>query len=214
MCVNRPLPEDPDRCIVSKVIDQNESMKNINNNDRTLEKENYVNQKSTIENNIQIENISRAYPESQIIHNQVQPPLAHNQVQPPLLILPEETMWDVYVTYVHSTMDVCVRILGETTSALFDDLVSNMEMYYSAKTHNSVPIFVPVVGKFYAVCIEDQWHRVEVVNVSSLEKIHAQLEIILPFHTTYDRDRALDSEWSKTYFKSKILISGKNPIMT
>ena len=36
--------------------------------------------------------------------------------RPPKLKLPEDANWDVYITCVHSTMNVCLRILGDAYS--------------------------------------------------------------------------------------------------
>ena len=87
------------------------------------------------------------------------------QNKPPSLLMPEEELWDVYVTHVHSTMNVCLRLLGDEYSAKFDDLVTNMELhYFNADTMPSV--LVPTVGKLYAAKVDGEWHRVEVTNVS------------------------------------------------
>ena len=86
------------------------------------------------------------------------------QQKPPSLRMPDEELWDVYVTHVHSTMNVCLRLLGDGYSARFDDLVTNMELhYFNADAMPSV--FSPTVGKLYAAKVDGEWHRVEVTNV-------------------------------------------------
>ena len=35
------------------------------------------------------------------------------QTRPPDLVLPEDNLWDVYVTHIFSTVEVCIRLLGE-----------------------------------------------------------------------------------------------------
>ena len=88
-----------------------------------------------------------------------------NQNKPPKLSMPEEELWDVYVTHVHSTMNVCLRLLGDEYSSKFDDLVTNMELhYFNSDTMPSV--LDPTVGKLYAAKVDGEWHRVEVTNVS------------------------------------------------
>ena len=90
---------------------------------------------------------------------------AKSQIKPPTLQIPEEELWDVYVTHVHSTMNACLRLLGDEYSTRFDDLVTNMELYYfNADTMTSVSS--PTVGKIYAAKVDSEWHRVEITSVS------------------------------------------------
>ena len=87
-----------------------------------------------------------------------------SQIKPPGLQIPEEELWDIYVTHVHSTMNVCLRLLGEEYSTRFDDLVTNMELhYFNVDTMPSVSI--PTVGKLYAAKVDSEWHRVEITSV-------------------------------------------------
>ena len=90
---------------------------------------------------------------------------AKSQNKPPTLLIPEEELWDVYVTHVHSTMNVCLRLLGDDYSAKFDDLVTNMELHYF-NTDTMPSVLIPTVGKLYAAKVDGEWHRVEVTNVS------------------------------------------------
>ena len=87
------------------------------------------------------------------------------QTKPPALELPDEELWDVYVTHVHSTMNVCLRLLGDEYSARFDDLVTNMELHYF-NTDKMPSVFNPTVGKLYAAKVDGEWHRIEVTGVS------------------------------------------------
>ena len=89
------------------------------------------------------------------------------QKKPPALELPDEELWDVYVTHVHSTMNVCLRLLGDEYSARFDDLVTNMELHYF-NTDKMPSVFNPTVGKLYAAKVDGEWHRIEVTGVSML----------------------------------------------
>jgi len=83
---------------------------------------------------------------------------------PPPLTLPTDTLWDVYVTWVNSTTNVRLRILGDNYSALFDELATNMELHYF-EAEKMTPVEKPVMGKLYAAKVEGDWHRVEVTHV-------------------------------------------------
>jgi hypothetical protein len=60
------------------------------------------------------------------------PPSLAVQPQPklPELMLPEENIWDVYVTHIFSTVEVCVRLLGDEYSMVYEDLITEMELHY------------------------------------------------------------------------------------
>ena len=103
---------------------------------------------------------------------------------PPPLTLPTDTLWNVYVTWVNSTTNVRLRILGDNYSALFDELATNMELHYF-EAEKMTPVEKPVMGKLYAAKVEGilqfekslnltlkqkkyiagDWHRVEVTHV-------------------------------------------------
>jgi len=87
------------------------------------------------------------------------------QPRPPPLALPQDTLWDVYVTWVNSTTNVRLRILGDSYSALFDELATNMELHYF-EAEKAKKVERPVLGKLYAAKVEGDWHRVEVTHVS------------------------------------------------
>ena len=126
---------------------------------------------------------------------------ASTQKRPPKLQLPEEPTWDVYITCVHryvfsklfrnrscsfykpnviftflifSTVNVCLRVLGDNYSSQFDDMVTNMELKYFENNQDSsqvkeLSVINPEVGHLYAAKVEGDWHRVEVINVHGLE---------------------------------------------
>ena len=71
------------------------------------------------------------------------------------------------MTHVHSTMNVCLRLLGDEYSARFDDLVTNMELHYF-NADKMPSVFNPTVGKLYAAKVDGEWHRIEVTGVSML----------------------------------------------
>merc|ERR1719376_1215648 len=91
------------------------------------------------------------------------------QLRPPVLKLPEDPYWNVYITCVHSTTNVGLRLLGDSYSTEFDDLVTNMELHYF-EWDKMPAITQPIVlGRLYAAKVEGDWHRVEVTNVKSDE---------------------------------------------
>jgi len=97
------------------------------------------------------------------------------QPRPPKLTLPDDSNWYVYITCVHSTVNVCLRLLGDSYSSKFDDMVTNMELKYFESPE--VPCIkqlavsnqVAEVGTLYAAKVEGDWHRVEATNVHGLE---------------------------------------------
>ena len=81
----------------------------------------------------------------------------NDQAKPPALALPQDAFWNVYVTCVHSTMNVGLRLLGDAYSSEFDDLVTNMELHYF-EWEKMPPITQPVVvGKLYAAKVEGKF---------------------------------------------------------
>ena len=97
------------------------------------------------------------------------------QPRPPKLTLPDDSNWYVYITCVHSTVNVCLRLLGDSYSSKFDDMVTNMELKYFESPEVpcikqlSVSNQVAEVGTLYAAKVEGDWHRVEATNVHGLE---------------------------------------------
>ena len=55
---------------------------------------------------------------------------SRSQVKPPELVLPEDSLWDIYVTHIFSTVELCVRLLGDEYSSKFEDLITDMELHY------------------------------------------------------------------------------------
>ena len=91
-----------------------------------------------------------------------------SQVQPPQLEYPTEELWDVYVTYLRSTTNVSVRLIGSEYSELFDDLSSDMDIHYYDKT--AIPgVGRPEIGKLYAAHVSSDWHRVKVVELRGIQ---------------------------------------------
>ena len=57
------------------------------------------------------------------------------------------------MTWVNSTTNVRLRILGDSYSALFDELATNMELHYF-EAEKAKKVERPVVGKLYAAKVE------------------------------------------------------------
>ena len=72
-----------------------------------------------------------------------------------------------------STVNVCLRILGDNYSSQFDDMVTNMELKYFDNNQDSLVKEMIVtnaeVGHLYAAKVDGDWHRVEATNVHGLE---------------------------------------------
>ncbi len=66
-----------------------------------------------------------------------------DQKQLPILIYPAEQFWDVYVSHVNSTVNVFVRLLGDEYSTKYEEMVTNMELFYFDK---GVDVVLPQVG--------------------------------------------------------------------
>jgi len=93
--------------------------------------------------------------------------------RPPKLTLPDDSNWYVYITCVHSTVNVCLRLLGDDYSAKFDDMVTNMELKYfeseNVPSNKQLAVTEAEVGTLYAAKVEGDWHRVEATHVHGLD---------------------------------------------
>ena len=89
------------------------------------------------------------------------------QLEPPPLIYPAEDLWDIYVTYIRSTADVSVRLIGPEYSEKFDELSSSMDLHYYDKTATPV-VRRPEIGRYYAAYVSSDWHRVKVVELRGI----------------------------------------------
>ena len=85
----------------------------------------------------------------------------------PPLQYPTEDLWDIYVTYLRSTTDVSIRLIGPDYSEKFDELSSSMDLHYYDKT--ATPgVQRPEIGRLYAAYVSSDWHRVKVVEVKGI----------------------------------------------
>lgn len=90
-----------------------------------------------------------------------------SQVQPAPLPFPEDDLWDVFITYVRSTVNISLRLIGEEYSEKFEDLSSNMDLHYYDK--EAIPrVGQPEVGKIYAAQVSSDWHRVKVTELRGI----------------------------------------------
>jgi len=82
---------------------------------------------------------------------------------PPNLSIPEDNIWEVFVTVVRSTTNVNCRFIGSTYTEMYDNLISDMDLHYFDKT--KTPGVTDInVGKVYAAQVSSDWHRVKVVS--------------------------------------------------
>lgn len=77
---------------------------------------------------------------------------------PDILSVPETTTWQVYTTYVVSTVEIWVRLGDENNE--FVDMVNEMTRHYDQLNEPISPVAC-VVDDFYAVFEENYWHRVQ-----------------------------------------------------
>nr|CAD7446464.1 unnamed protein product [Timema bartmani] len=89
------------------------------------------------------------------------------QVVPPPLILPETAEWDIYITVVTPDVNIYVRLLGEDYSIIYDNMATDMELYYM----NTIAVVDnPIVGNYYAIKLDDCWHRVCVQEIQEQQE--------------------------------------------
>lgn len=123
-------------------------------------------------NNVATENNEQTSSNTSVKNSNLEP-IMKQKSRPPKLKLPEDANWDVYITCVHSTMNVCLRILGDSYSNEFDAMVTEMELKYYESAEvpldKSLLINQPEVGGLYAAKVDGDWHRVEVTHVHGLE---------------------------------------------
>jgi len=82
---------------------------------------------------------------------------------PPNLNIPEDNIWEVFVTVVRSVKNVNCRIIGSKYSEMYDNLISDMDLHYFDKTKTPGVTDI-IVGKLYAAQVSSDWHRVKVVS--------------------------------------------------
>merc|ERR1719219_498915 len=82
---------------------------------------------------------------------------------PPQLIIPEDNIWEVFVTVIRSATDVSCRLTGPSFSDMYEDLISGLDLHYfdASQTAGVTDI---VLGKLYAAQISSDWHRVKVLS--------------------------------------------------
>nr|CAD7258020.1 unnamed protein product [Timema shepardi] len=89
------------------------------------------------------------------------------QLVPPPLILPETAEWDVYITVVTPNANIYARLLGEDYSIIYENMATDMELYYM----NTIAVVDnPIVGNYYAIKLDDCWHRVLVQEIQEQQE--------------------------------------------
>nr|CAD7392809.1 unnamed protein product [Timema cristinae] len=89
------------------------------------------------------------------------------QLVPPPLILPDTAEWDVYITVVTPNANIYVRLLGEDYSIIYENMATDMELYYM----NTIAVVDnPIVGNYYAIKLDDCWHRVLVQEIQEQQE--------------------------------------------
>ncbi|XP_063609243.1 tudor domain-containing protein 7-like [Penaeus indicus] len=85
--------------------------------------------------------------------------------QIPPLELPNSNYWDIYVTYIQDFNNIKFRLIGDQYSNAYDDLVTDMELYYMEEKNLS-PVSETITGKVYAASYDESWFRVQVLSVN------------------------------------------------
>nr|CAD7400687.1 unnamed protein product [Timema poppensis] len=89
------------------------------------------------------------------------------QLVPPPLILPKTAEWDVYITVVTPNANIYARLLGEDYSIIYENMATDMELYYM----NTIAVVDnPMVGNYYAIKLDDCWHRVLVQEIQEQQE--------------------------------------------
>lgn len=83
----------------------------------------------------------------------------------PVLELPVASYWDIYVTFIEDLSSIHFRLIGDNYSNAYDDLVTEMELYYM-EDKNMSPVSQPKIGHIYAASHDESWCRVKVLSVS------------------------------------------------
>ncbi|XP_071520267.1 tudor domain-containing protein 7B-like isoform X2 [Panulirus ornatus] len=90
--------------------------------------------------------------------------LQHGDHQIPTLNLPCSNYWDVFITYIEDFNNINFRLVGDEYSNAYDDLLTDMELYYMEEKNLS-PVSEPHIGGIYAANHDESWFRVEVLNL-------------------------------------------------
>ena len=124
--------------------------------------------------------VSAVVPSSEKENEPTAPPIIS---EPKKLELPENPIWDVYITNIYSDR-VCLRILGDQYSSRFDEMVVKMgEKYSDAKFLQPQEI---IVGQIYGCRDDGEWCRVKVTKINEENNVtayfidHGDEEILKP----------------------------------
>lgn len=86
----------------------------------------------------------------------------------PSLELPLTNYWDIYVTYIEDLSRVHFRLIGENYNGAYEDMITEMELYYM-EDKNKSQVSEPKKGHIYAAAHDDSWCRVKVLKISGNE---------------------------------------------
>ncbi|XP_069180436.1 tudor domain-containing protein 7B isoform X6 [Procambarus clarkii] len=87
------------------------------------------------------------------------------KLQLPPLEIPHREYLDIFVTHVEGFNCVYFRLIGDEFSGAFDELTTNMELYYM-DAKNLSPAKDLCTGGIYAASFEKSWFRVEILNIN------------------------------------------------
>lgn len=87
------------------------------------------------------------------------------KLQLPPLEIPHREYLDIFVTHVEGFNCVYFRLIGDEFSGAFDELTTNMELYYM-DAKNLSPAKDLCIGGIYAASFEKSWFRVEILNIN------------------------------------------------
>ena len=88
------------------------------------------------------------------------------RAEPGQLELPDDEFWIVYVTCVISTIEIWVRLVGDSYSEEFDIMTSEMAQHYGKIQQTAKSVLIEI-GNYYVVFEDDSWHRVRCIDYDS-----------------------------------------------
>lgn len=96
------------------------------------------------------------------------------------LTVPSDKFWNVYITNVHSTADIWIRLIGEEYSEKYENLATDMELHYMGDVKSQCCMSSIVVGDLFVVKVDDCWHRVEIDEIYPNETVSSTHNVLKP----------------------------------
>lgn len=106
---------------------------------------------------------------------------------PGKLTVPKMTTWQVYATCVISTVEIWVRLCENNDN--FMEMTKKMTKHYDKKKPVSIPSVECIVGDFYAVLEDNNWHRVQCIDFD----FETELATVFFIDEGYDEQYKLDA---------------------